>query len=249
MPTPSFHLRPAATLETIWPTAPEIAPATTPAMASTARPLPNVATTNAAIAMPTTRLTQKPGSVSSLVTNSNAALSFSATQLAALLIAPQSPPSFFSGSFCAAALTFAWPSEIFPDVLPGASLALPAILPAWASILPLVSLRPPWNLPLTLPTVLLSLPPSLVTAPFIVVTADLAAAPTLVPMLDAVFDAPAEALAAACEAELAVPFAVPPMDLAADFAAPVAPWEACLATLPPATIAVEAPCLSSCLTS
>ena len=62
--------------------------------------------------------------MSSLATNSNAALSFSATQLAALLIAPQRPPSFFSGSLVASALTFAWPWEILPLVAAGALLRL-----------------------------------------------------------------------------------------------------------------------------
>ena len=46
-----------------------------------------------------------------------------------------------------------------------------------------------------------------------------------------------------------MPFAAPPMALAADFAAPVAPCEACLATLPPATIAADEPCFISRLTS
>ena len=54
-----------------------------------------MAITNAASATATMRLTQKPGSVSSLATNSNAALSFSATHLAALLILPQRLSSFF----------------------------------------------------------------------------------------------------------------------------------------------------------
>ena len=79
--------------------APElIAPMIAPATTSTARPEPNVAITNAVRATATIRLTQKPGSVSSLATNSNAALSFSATHLAAETILPHRPPGFLGSS-------------------------------------------------------------------------------------------------------------------------------------------------------
>ncbi len=154
---PSFHLRPAARLETTVPAPAEIAPTIAPPMTITARPVPNVAATNAASAMKTTRLTQKPGSVSSCVTNLNAALSLSTTQSAALTIAPQRPPGFF-GSFCASALTLAWPWETFDWLSPGIFWVPESTLAAWASISVLVWLIPPWSLLRTLPTEALTLP-------------------------------------------------------------------------------------------
>ena len=74
----------------------EIAPITIAATMPAARP--PVPITSAASATATTRLTQKPGSESSLVTNSNAALSAFHAAFAALLILPQRPPSSFGGS-------------------------------------------------------------------------------------------------------------------------------------------------------
>ena len=103
------------------------------------------------------RLTQKPGSVSSLPTNSNAALSFSATHFAALSTLPQRLSSF-SGSFDASALTFAWPWEILAPVSPGIFWVPPCTFVAWASISLLVEDIPDWNLDLTLPVAVLTLP-------------------------------------------------------------------------------------------
>ena len=117
VPRPSFHFLPAARLETTWPAPEEIAPITIAATMPAARP--PVPMTSAVSATATTRLTQKPGSESSLVTNSNAALSAFHAAFAALLILPQRPPSSFGGSFDASALTLAWPSETLPWFSPG----------------------------------------------------------------------------------------------------------------------------------
>ncbi len=141
----------------IWPAPALMAPITAPATISTARPEPKVAITNAVSAMATIRLTQKPGSVSNWVTNLKAALSFSATHFAALTIAPHRPPGF-SGSFVASALTLAWPCETLPWFSPGIFCVPPWTLAAWASISPLVVLRPEVNFCLTLPTAVLTLP-------------------------------------------------------------------------------------------
>ncbi len=137
VPRPSFHFLPAATLDVIWPAPALIAPTITPPIAIAARPVPNVAITNAVSATATTRLTQKPGSVSSWVTNSNAALSFSATHFAAVTIVPHRPLGF-SGSLVASALTFAWPWETLPWFSPGIFCVPPWTFEAWASISPLV---------------------------------------------------------------------------------------------------------------
>ena len=157
VPRPSFHFLPEARLVTIWPAPELIAPMIAPATTSTARPEPNVAITNAVRATATIRLTQKPGSVSSLVTNSNAALSFSATHLAAETILPHSPPGFF-GSSLAAALTFAWPWETLPALSPGILAVPPWTLASCADISVLVLFRPSESLPLTLSLEDLTLP-------------------------------------------------------------------------------------------
>ncbi len=157
VPRPSFHFLPEARLVTIWPAPALIAPITAPAITSTARPEPKVAITNAVSAMATIRLTQKPGSVSSLATNSNAALSFSATHLAAETILPHRPPGFL-GSLVASALTFAWPWETLPALSPGIFAVPPWTLASWSPISPLVLFRPSESLPLTLSLEDLTLP-------------------------------------------------------------------------------------------
>ena len=247
VPRPSFHFLPAARLETTWPAPEEIAPITIAATMPAARP--PVPITSAVSATATTRLTQKPGSLSSLVTNSNAAFSAFHAAFAALLILPQRPPSSFGGSLDASALTLAWPSETLPWFSPGIFPVPLWTLAAVASSLPLEPDRPDENFDLSLPPVCLTLLPNCVTVLSPLCVAEVAVLLTWVEAEPARFVAPDEAPLAVDAAPDEAVLAWPAMPFLAVFAADPVACVACLAVLPAPTMPLELRLLRPRLTS
>jgi hypothetical protein len=207
-----------------------------PATIAPARP--PVPTTSAASATATTRLTQKPGSLNSLVTNSNADLSASHAAFAALLTLPQRLLSSL-GFLLASELTLAWPCEILPPVSPGIFAVPLWTFVAVASSLVLAPVSPVVNLPLTLVALALTLVPNWVTVLSPEDVADLAVLLTWVLTPVATFAAPLAAPLAVWEAVPDAERAWPATLVLAPFAAVAAPCVACLAILPPPVIPAE----------